>query len=129
MILGVGVDITPVARMERILAGPQRQSFLERLFSTAEIEYGVNSSKPAEKFAGMFAAKEAVVKALGTGFSEGIHPGRIYIHKTSRGVPTVTFSPEALETIKLMGVGSIFLSISHSGSMACAYVVIEKTPD
>lgn len=129
MILGIGVDVTPVARIERILAGTQRKSFLGRVFSSAEIEFGLNSSKPAEKFAGMFAAKEAVVKALGTGFSEGIYPGRVHIHKTLRGAPTVTFSPEILGTIQTIGVGRVFLSISHTDLMACAYVVIEKTPD
>lgn len=126
MILGIGVDITPIERIDRILRTSHAQRFLKRVFSQSEIETAFQSPKPSEKLAGMFAAKEAVSKALGTGFSSGVYPNRILIEKTPKGAPKVRLSTQLIELRKELDDSAIFLSLSHSDSLACAFVVIEK---
>lgn len=126
MILGIGVDITPVARIDRILQTSHAQRFLKRVFSPSEIETAFQSPKPSEKLAGMFAAKEAVSKALGTGFSSGVYPNRILIEKTPKGAPKVSFSTQLINILRELDAGAVFLSLTHSDSLASAFVVIEK---
>lgn len=126
MIFGIGVDITPIARIERILRTSHAERFLKRVFSQSEIEIAFESSKPSEKLAGMFAAKEAVSKALGTGFSSGVYPNGILIEKTPKGAPKVIFSTQLAHILKELDLGAVFLSLSHSDSLASAFVVIEK---
>ncbi len=126
MILGIGVDITPIERIERILRTSHAERFLKRVFSRTEIEAAFKSPKPSEKLAGMFAAKEAVSKALGTGFSSGVYPNRILIEKTPKGAPKVSFSDQLINILKDLDAGVVFLSLTHSDSMASAFVVIEK---
>lgn len=126
MILGIGVDITPIERIERILRTSHAERFLKRVFSKSEIEAAFQSPKPSEKLAGMFAAKEAVSKALGTGFSSGVYPNRILIEKTPKGAPKVSFSDQLINILKDLDAGVVFLSLTHSDSMASAFVVIEK---
>ena len=98
------------------LPSPESKEFLTKLsgrvFSGTEEKSGKNSSRPAEKSSGMFASNKAVVKALGTVLSEGIH--HVHIHETSRGVTAVSFSPEILRTVQTVGVDLIFHSKSHS---------------
>ncbi len=126
MILGIGVDITPIERIERILRTSHAERFLKRVFSRTEIEAAFKSPKPSEKLAGMFAAKEAVSKALGTGFSSGVYPNRILIEKTPKGAPKVSFSDQLINILKDLDAGVVFLSLTHSDSLASAFVVIEK---
>jgi holo-[acyl-carrier protein] synthase len=126
VILGIGVDITPIERIERILRTSHAERFLKRVFSRTEIEAAFKSPKPSEKLAGMFAAKEAVSKALGTGFSSGVYPNRILIEKTPKGAPKVSFSDQLINILKDLDAGVVFLSLTHSDSMASAFVVIEK---
>ncbi len=127
MILGIGVDITQIDRMQKILESRHRRRFLERLLCSDEIDEVMASATPAEKLAGIFAAKEAVAKALGLGFSSEVYPSRIRIHKSPEGVPQVSFSSELDDFIKRKDVGNVSLSISHTKLQACAFVVIEKT--
>jgi holo-[acyl-carrier protein] synthase len=126
VILGIGVDITPIERIERILRTSHAERFLKRVFSRTEIEAAFKSPKPSEKLAGMFAAKEAVSKALGTGFSSGVYPNRILIEKTPKGAPKVSFSDQLINILKDLDAGVVFLSLTHSDSLASAFVVIEK---
>ena len=116
MILGVGNDIVEVARIHAILERhPQR--FLNRIFTLAEQEYCLKRHTPFLHFAGRFAAKEAVVKAFGTGFSQGLSWQDIEIQNDSRGKPIVSLSPFARE---LFGDATIHLSISHCHNYATA---------
>ena len=129
MILGIGVDATPIARIKRILESPHSSRFLARVFSDGEIEYGFKGSRPAERLAGIFAAKEATAKALGTGFSRGVHPGGISVTRSQDGVPGITLSEDIIRNSRGREIGTIFLSITHTDSVACAFVVIEESPD
>ena len=126
MILGVGVDLVDVSRMERILRSRSHKRFLSRVFSLEEVRACEAGAYPAEGFAARFAAKEAVAKALGTGFSGGITPGDIRVHGGERSRPCIELSHKAREVAGALEAGHIHVSLTHTGSSACAFVVIEK---
>ena len=118
MILGIGTDIVSVKRMEKALASP---TFVQKVFTQAELEY-IGSS--AEHAAGFFAAKEALVKALGTGFGH-IKANETEIRHNSKGVPFFVLYDNAEQAEKRLGTTNIMLSISHERDFAVAFVVIE----
>ncbi|MDR3358159.1 MAG: holo-ACP synthase [Desulfovibrio sp.] len=122
MIIGLGVDIVEIPRIGRIY-GRFGQRFLEKIFTPEELDALPPAS--ASALAGRFAAKEAAVKALGTGFSRGIGPRQIAIGHDSRGGPRITFLGRADERRGEIGVRRALLSISHERSMALAVVVLE----
>lgn len=117
MILGAGTDITDV---ERIAKAIEKDNFETRFFTEQERNYINNRPVKAESAAGIFAAKEAVVKALGTGFS-GLKFHDIEIIHESSGKPTVRLSGKAGEFFR----GTIHLSISHERKYAIAFAVAE----
>jgi len=121
MIIGTGVDIVKV---ERFIA-EQNTHFMQRVFSMREQAYLV--SKGAESMAGLFAAKEAVAKAMGTGFA-GFSPCDIEILHDANGKPYVILHDKAEEITKKATSGrcfSIHISISHSATDAIAFAVLE----
>ncbi|SHK35880.1 holo-[acyl-carrier-protein] synthase [Anaerobranca californiensis DSM 14826] len=120
MIIGVGVDIVEITRIAKILAG-RGDKFLQRIFTGKELE--VMPLKPAT-VAGRFAAKEAVVKALGVGIGL-ISWQEIEIIKDKLGKPKVKLTGKALKRAKVLGIAKIHLSISHSKTQAVAYVIGE----
>jgi holo-[acyl-carrier protein] synthase len=123
MILGIGNDIVEVARIKAILARyPQR--FLDRIFTSHEQEYCLKRKEPALHLAGRFAAKEAIVKALGTGFSQGLNWLDFEIKNDSKGKPTVFLSLPAKE---LLGEPVLHVSISHCHHYATAFAVWTRT--
>jgi len=119
MIVGIGNDIVEIARIK---ASIDRYSsrFLDRLFTRLEQEYCSNRKEPALHFAGRFAAKEAIVKALGTGFSRGISWTDMEIINEKSGKPVVILS-ESLQT--LFNSPKIFISISHCHQYATAFAI------
>ena len=125
MILGVGVDIVEIDRMERVLENPWAERFIRRVFSPEEIRVCQASARPAEGFAARFAAKEAVSKALGTGFRRGVSPDTIMVVGGERSKPTIALERGALEIARSMSAGEIHVSLTHSRTTACAFVVIE----
>lgn len=125
MILGVGVDIVDTARMERAINGRSAETFIRRVFGPDEISACRASARPAEGFAARFAAKEAVTKALGTGFSRGIRPGQILVIGTEFRRPAIELIGRARDIAADMGVSRIHVSLTHSHTTACAFVVIE----
>lgn len=126
MILGVGVDVVDVARMERTLRRRWAAKFISRVFSPEEIEVSRKSPAPAESFAVRFAAKEAMAKALGTGFSRGITPATIRVLGGEHSRPAVELTAAALDVARSMSVGRIHVSLTHTPTTACAFVVVEK---
>lgn len=118
MIIGIGTDIIEIKRVEKLL---DKKEFLERFFTVSEQEY--IKSKPAESAAGYFCAKEAVVKALGTGFS-GLKWKDVEVIKTN-SVPGIILHNRAKEKADSIGVKAVFLSISHCREYAVATVVME----
>lgn len=124
MILGIGTDIVEIRRIKE--AVDRNENFLEKLFNKEEIEYIKSKGYRPEYIAGRFAAKEAVSKALGTGF-RGFGFKDIVIDRTTLGKPIVELRGKAKLIAKKLGGGGyrILVSISHGVDSAIAYVVIE----
>lgn len=119
MILGIGNDIVEVARIKTVLKRYEER-FLNRIFTPYEQKYCLKRKEPALHLAGRFAAKEAVVKALGTGFSEGLSWLDIDIQQDPKGKPTIYFSPLAKE---LFNDPFVQVSISHCHQYATAFAI------
>lgn len=126
--VGLGVDIVEVARMKQILK--RSPGFAKRVFSEDECAYCDSTANPATHYALRFAAKEAVVKALGTGFSQGIGVRDIEVRRLPSGRPAVRLSGKAREVADRLGVREMPLSLSytHSDAVACA-MAITRTSD
>ena len=89
MIVGIGIDLVSASRIKRILDQSWGNRFVTRVFGPEEISYCRSGSKPEEAFAARFAAKEAMVKALGTGFSKGVTPAQIIVRGGDRQKPSI----------------------------------------
>ncbi|MGB6063967.1 MAG: holo-ACP synthase [Desulfomonilaceae bacterium] len=126
MILGVGVDIVDVHRMERALRCRWGTRFIARVFSEEEIAVCSSAPQPSQGYAARFAAKEALAKALGTGFSRGVSPRRIVVRGGERRQPRIALLGRAQELAASMHVSAIHVSLSHTPQTACAMVVLEK---
>lgn len=122
MILGVGVDIVEIRRIKEAIS--KHANFIDRMFSKNEIEYLKSRNLRPEFVAGRFAAKEAVAKALGTGFS-GFEFKDIEIDRTAAGKPLVVLKGKAKLMAQKYGDYKIHVSISHGIDNAIAYAVME----
>lgn len=123
MILGIGNDIVEIARIRKVLARyPQR--FIDRVFTPHEQEYCLKRKEPALHLAGRFAAKEAVVKAVGTGFTQGLSWLDFEVCHNARGKPEIVLSPFASN---LLGTPTLHLSISHCHHYATAIAIWTQT--
>lgn len=122
MILGVGVDIVEIRRIKEAME--KHANFIDRLFSKNEIEYFKVRNLRPEFVAGRFAAKEAIVKAMGTGFS-GFEIKDIEIDRTASGKPIVVLRGKAKMIAQKCGNYKIHVSISHSLDNAIAYATME----
>ncbi len=118
MIKGIGNDIIEVERLKKAI---EKENFLKRYFTDEEIKY---ISKNSQTAAGIFAAKEAVSKAIGTGF-RGFMPKDIEITHDLYGKPKVSLFLKADNTAKNMGIKFIHISISHCKNYAAAFAVAE----
>lgn len=118
MIKGIGTDIIEISRIIKTI---DKQSFLDRIFTKEEqkLYHGVNP----QTLAGNFAAKEAVAKALGTGFA-GCSPVEIEILRNDKGKPYVNLYGSAKDILSSIG-GQVYVSISHSKENAVAFAVID----
>ena len=121
MIKGTGIDITEV---ERIKNNMENSRFLQRIYSERELEYLKMRKFNAQTAAGMFAAKEAVSKCLGTGFSN-FGPCEIEILKDEMGKPSVALNNNALKRAEELNIRTIYISISHTNDFAVAQCVAE----
>lgn len=125
--VGLGVDIVEIARIKAILKRSPR--FRVRVFSEDEQAYCDTKANPEVHYATRFAAKEAVVKALGVGFSQGIGVRDIEVRRNSKGRPYVVLSGRAKEIAHQLGVCELPLSLSytHTDAVACAMAITEKS--
>ncbi len=123
MIIGIGVDLCPVERMEQIL---QRHGeiFADRVFTQREKDYAGQGANKAERLAARFAAKEAVIKALG-GSPKGLRWQDMEVVNETSGRPTLKLHGAAAEEAKKMGATKHWLSLTHAGKNAVAMVVME----
>lgn len=123
MIIGTGIDIVEIARIRNAWARFGRR-FARRIVGEADLP--ANDTATCQFLAGRFAACEAAVKALGTGFCNGITMSTIHIRKSQSGAPMLNFSGKALDTARKLGVRHCHLSITHERSFAIAMVILEK---
>jgi holo-[acyl-carrier protein] synthase len=125
MIVGLGVDITEVDRIEAAIARRGR-ALLERIFTPSEILYCEKHRNRAERFAGRFAAKEAAMKALGTGWARGVRWLDIEVVREPSGKPTLKLSGATRAIADGLGVKNIAVTITHDGNTALAQVIFES---
>jgi len=125
MILGTGVDI---AEVHRIRESIERfgDRFLRRIFTEGEIRYCEQRASRFESYAARFAAKEAGMKALGTGWSRGVRWRDIEVVRPKGQRPTIQFHGEAAAVAAKLGTKNIALSLTHTSGQALAHVIIEK---
>jgi len=125
MILGTGVDI---AEVHRIRESVQRfgERFLHRVFTEGEIEYCERKANRFESYAARFAAKEAGMKALGTGWNHGVRWRDIEVVRPKGQRPTIQFHGQAAAIAQKLGAKNIALSITHTSDQALAHVILEN---
>ena len=121
MILGIGIDLIDIARVERAIQRSPR--FLERIYT--QTERTAIEQKGAQTAAGYFAAKEAVSKALGTGV-RGFSMADVSIEPDELGRPVAHLSGGALKRMEEMGGRNLLVSITHAGGFANAVAVLER---
>lgn len=120
MIFGVGCDIVEIGRFSEM-----DKRFLEKHFTEKEREIFEKKKYAPQTIAAGFAAKEAFSKAMGTGI-RGFSLREVEVLRDDLGKPYINVYGKAEELCKKLGIGSIFLSLSHSKEMAMAYVIAEK---
>jgi len=125
MIVGTGVDI---AEVPRIAASIRRfgDRFLRRIFTEGEIRYCESKANRVERYAARFAAKEAAMKAIGTGWNHGVTWRDCEVCRAPGGRPTITFHGKAAEFAAKLGAVHIALSLSHTEQFAIAQVILES---
>jgi holo-[acyl-carrier protein] synthase len=125
VIVGLGIDIAEIDRIEAAITRHGRK-FIDRIYTPAEIEYCERFRNRAERYAGRFAAKEAAMKALGTGWSRGVRWVDIEVTRLPGGRPTLTLHGATQQHAQRLGVRQISLSITHSGNIAFAEAIFES---
>ena len=121
MIRGLGCDLCAISRMEKIMADGR---FLHRYFTEGERAYIAARARGAQTAAGIFAAKEALVKALGTGFGS-LAPADVEITHDASGAPAYLINEKTLSALQARGAQSAFLSVTHDGDYAMATAILE----
>ena len=125
MIVGTGIDIAEVPRIaESIKRFGDR--FLDRIFTDGERRYCDSKANREERYAARFAAKEAAMKAIGTGWSHGVAWRDIEVVRLPGGRPTIHFHRKAAEFAARLGTNNISLSLTHSKEYAIAQVILES---
>ncbi len=125
MIVGTGIDIAEVLR---IAAAIKRHGdrFLRRVFTEDEIRYCEAKANRVERYAARFAAKEAAMKALGTGWNHGVRWRDIEVCRQPGSRPTIAFHGRAAEFAAQLGAVHVALSLSHTAEQAIAQVILEN---
>ena len=127
-IIGHGIDLVEIDRIERMRVdhGP---TFLDRCFTAGEQAYAESAPRVrAERYAARFAAKEAILKAFGTGLREGIAWTDMDVVRNDLGAPSIVLSGEAAEFAATLGITSWMISISHTAELAMASVIAVGDP-
>ncbi|HKT87803.1 MAG TPA: holo-[acyl-carrier-protein] synthase [Candidatus Sulfotelmatobacter sp.] len=125
MIVGTGIDIAEVPRIRQSI---ERfgDRFLHRVFTEGEMRYCDSKANRAERYAARFAAKEAAMKALGTGWNHGVRWRDCEVVRMPGGRPTIMFHGKAAEFAARLGAKNAALSISHTAEQAIAQVILEN---
>ena len=120
--VGTGIDIIECARIEEMIR-EHGQGFLDRVYTPREIAYCRCRRRSEEHFAGRWAAKEAVLKAMGTGWRRGIRWRDVEVRNTASGRPVIALRGGARTVVEESGIRDMLISISHCRSHATAYAV------
>ena len=123
MIKGIGIDIVEIKTIEKSISRSKR--FKERIYTANEIQYCEQKPFKFQHFAARFAAKEAVMKAMGIGWDKGIQWKQIEVLSEYNGKPIIRVSGKAKDFLGKMKLKNILLSLSHSKDYATAFVVIQ----
>jgi len=125
MIIGTGIDLERVVRVEQAIAR-HGERFLHRIFTEGERRYCDSKANRMERYTARFAAKEAAMKALGTGWTHGVRWRDIEVARQPGGRPTIVFHGVAAEIAAKLGVLHTALSLSHTSEHAIANVILES---
>ncbi|MBI3017582.1 MAG: holo-ACP synthase [Deltaproteobacteria bacterium] len=125
MIVGHGIDIVEVKRV-RMMLRKFGKRFLDKIFTPEEQKYCHSKANPSLHFASRFAAKEACLKALQTGFSQGMYFKDISVVTKASGAPLLKLTGQVLKRAKKMGAKHFFVSLSDESSLAMASVILTK---
>jgi holo-[acyl-carrier protein] synthase len=125
MILGIGTDLAEVDRIRESIAR-FGDRFLNRIYSTGERAYAASKANPVERLAARFAAKEAGMKAIGTGWSQGVTWQDFAVVNEESGRPTLALHGAAKRKADAMGVKRVSLSLTHTSATALAVVILES---
>ena len=125
MIVGTGIDVVEVPR---VAAAIERfgERFLQRIFTPGEIRYCQSKANRVERYAARFAAKEAGMKALGTGWNHGVRWRDVEVQRQSGGRPTIVFHGVAAQFAQKLGTHHAALSLTHTAAEAIAHVILES---
>ena len=124
MILGIGFDLVDIARLEKVLLRHEGRAHT-RLFTAGEIEYCTSAGRPGESYAARFAAKEAFFKAVRAGWGQGVTWTEVEVVSAPSGAPDLRLHGGALARVQALGVRRTHLSLTHSGDVAGAFLVLE----
>lgn len=125
MIIGTGIDICEVDRIRAAIAR-FGDRFLKRVFTEREIRYAERKANRNERYAARFAAKEAGMKAIGTGWRRGVRWQDFEVVNLPSGKPTLQFHGKAREFADAQGVRNISLSLTHTKAQAMAFLILEN---
>jgi holo-[acyl-carrier protein] synthase len=124
VIVGIGIDVAEVKRIRAVIES-QGERFLRRVFTLEEVAYCEKFKNKYERYAGRFAAKEAAMKALGTGWSRGVRWVDVEVVRARGGRPILELKGEARKVADRLGVKNIALSMTHTVEQAIAQVIFE----
>jgi len=126
MIVGTGVDLCEVPRIKKAILAPHGRRLIERVYTPREIAYAERRANRYERYAARFAAKEAGMKALGTGWRGGIAWQDLEVVNQPSGRHTLVFHGKAAERAEKLGVRNVALSLTHTAEQAMAMVILES---
>lgn len=124
MIVAIGIDLVEVSRIEEVFAR-RGDRFRARVFTQGEIDYCERRASKLASYAARFAAKEAAMKALGTGWSEGVGWVDVEVVSDQSGAPALQLRRRALARMHEIGASRVHVSLTHSGNLAIAQVLLE----
>lgn len=129
-IIGIGTDIIECLRIAQMIER-HGELFISRVYTQHEIQYCQSRKMATQHFAGRWAAKEAILKALGTGWRKGISWRDIEVRNEPGGRPVVAMRGGARDVVEQLGIAQMLISISHCRSHATAYALaqgVDKKP-
>jgi holo-[acyl-carrier protein] synthase len=125
VIVGLGIDLAEVDRIRKAIERHGRR-FTDRIYTVAEIAYVERKANRYERFAARFAAKEAAMKAIGTGWKRGVRWQDFEVANLPTGRPTLRFHGVAAQIVDSLGVRNIALSLTHTAEQGMAIVILES---